>query len=207
MSGAILFHVEPVKWREVAELSDSPFDENQLELLVRYRNWLATEAGPAGGLGPHELPRLDRRHITDSLLFSRFLPIDTDEVSDLGSGIGLPGVPLAILRPHTRFRLIDRSQRKVDLLKRVVRILNLSNVELVETDITRLQGDIGFIVSRATLPPEQAFQLFERLLSTSGTAVLGGSWTKEPQYLGWETVDVGSEVLDQPVWLLIMRRR
>ena len=206
MSGAILFHVEQVKWREIAELFDSPFDENQLELLVMFRDWLASEAEPAGGLGPHELSRLDRRHITDSLLFSKFLPIDTDEVTDLGSGVGLPGIPLAILRPHTRFRLIDRSQRKVDLLKRVVRVLDLSNVELVETDATRLQGDIGFIVSRATLPPDKAFHLFDRLLSTSGTAVLGGSWTEEPRYSGWETVDVGGEVLDQPVWLLIMRR-
>jgi 16S rRNA G527 N7-methylase RsmG len=88
----------------------------------------------------------------------------------------------------------------------VVRVLDLSNVELVETDITRLQGDIGFIVSRATLPPEKASHLFERLLSRPGTAVLGGSWTREPQYPGWKTVDVGGEVLDQPVWLLIMRR-
>ena len=194
-------------WRKIADLSNSPLDETQRELLVRFRDWLATEAIVTGGLGPHEVPRIDRRHITDSLLFARFLPTNVPEVTDLGSGAGLPGIPLAILRPQTHFRLIDRSQRRVDLLRRLVRVLGLSNVEVVEDDFQEIEGDIGFLVSRATLPPEDAFHLVERLLGVTGTAIFGGSWTKEPRYPGWETVDVADGVLDQPVWLLMMRRR
>jgi len=176
-------------------------------MLGEFRKWLATEAVDAGGLGPHEIPRLDRRHLTDSLLFSLLLPVDTNEVTDLGSGVGLPGIPLAILRPETQFRLIDRSQRRVDLMRRVVRVLSLPNVVVVQTDIEHLEDEVELIVSRATLPPQRAFTLVEKLLTPTGTAILGGSWTSEPRYTGWDSVDVGGEVLDQPVWLLIIRRR
>jgi 16S rRNA (guanine527-N7)-methyltransferase len=178
-----------------------------MQLLVEFREWLASEAIQAGGLGPNEDLRIDRRHISDSLLFARLLPVETPEVVDLGSGVGLPGIPLAIMRPETRFRLIDRSQRRVGLMKRAVRILGLPNVEIALQDIEQLASNIDFIVSRATIPPQHALGLFEGLLTTGGTAVLGGSWTTKPSHDKWETVEVGTEVLDQAVWLLIIHRR
>lgn len=199
--------MEHSKWSEVAELTGSPLNNTRLQLLITFRDWLVSEAIPAGGLGPHEGPKIDRRHISDSLLFARLLPVDTEEVVDLGSGVGLPGIPLAILRPETRFLLIDRSQRRVDLMNRAVRVLGLSNVAVVLQQIEQSEGENNFLVSRATVPPQRAFGLFGGLLATGGTALLGGSWTTEPRHQDWETVDVGSEVLDQAVWLLIMRRR
>ena len=199
--------MEQSKWRDLVKKLGWSIDDTQFELLIQYRDWLAAEAIPAGGLGKHEHGKLDDRHIVDSLLFAYFISSETPEVWDLGSGAGLPGIPLAILRPETRFHLIDRSQRKVDLLKRVVRVLGLANVNVLQIDIEQLEDRVGLIVSRATLPPKRAFRLVEPLLTTTGVAVLGGSWIKEPHYRDWETVDVGSEVLDQPVWLLIMHRR
>lgn len=199
--------MEQTDWRDVVRKLGGTLDETQHQLLVRFRDWLATEAIPAGVLGPHELGRLDSRHIADSLLFSRLLPGSADQVLDLGSGVGLPGIPLAILKPNIQFRLIDRSQRRVDLAKRAVRVLRLSNVEVVKSEIATLDDQVDFVVSRATLPPNRAFRLVERLLSPIGVGVLGGSWVEQPDYPGWESVDLGSEVLDQPVWFLIMRRR
>lgn len=199
--------MEPPEWSAVADLSGSPLVGDQLETLVGYRDWLASEAIKHGALGPQESGRLEKRHIGDSLLFSLLLDQSTSEVWDLGSGAGLPGIPLAILRPQTQFVLIDRSRSRVDLLRRLIRILELDNVEVVHQDVFDLDREIGCVVSRAAIPAGRAYPLVRRLLQPGGTAIFGGSWSSAPQYQGWETLEVGSEVLDQPVWLLIMRRR
>lgn len=199
--------MEHPPWSEIAESTGFSLEESQIERLVKYRDWLATEAVKTGAIGPEETTRLDIRHIGDSLLFSRFIADDTPEVWDLGSGAGLPGIPLSILHPETQFVLIDRSERRVDLMRRVTRVLELENVEVAHVDISDLDGSVGLIVSRATIPPDRAYPLVEPLLSPDGTAVFGGSWSSRPHHRGWETVEVGTEVLDQPVWLLIMRRR
>jgi 16S rRNA (guanine(527)-N(7))-methyltransferase RsmG len=177
----------------------------QLSMMKRYREWLETEGYRAGGIGPHELSRLQRRHLADSLLFAG--PIgDSGEVWDLGTGVGLPGVPLAIASPETRFVLVDRSARRIDLLRRVIRILDLQNCEAVHSEINDIHGPVESIVARASLPPERMLTTARRLDVESGRVVIGGSWTDRPRYPGWETIEIPEDVLDHTVWLLIMRR-
>ena len=182
-------------------------DGAQFSALRRYKEWLIAEAIPAGGLGPDEAERIDERHIGDSLLFARGVPQATGEVGDVGSGVGLPGIPLAILWPSLEFRLIDRSGRRIDLLRRAVRVLGLENVEVAQADAGNFAGRFDVLVSRATIPPDQAFPLFRSLLKPGGVAVMGGSWRQEPVWDDWDALEVGGDVLDHPVWLLIMRRR
>ncbi len=167
--------------------------------------WLREEAIPAGALGPGEGSRLALRHVGDSLVFSAGLPPGVTEVWDLGSGAGLPGVPLGILMPGTGIVLVERSGRRARLLRRVTRLLGLENVVVKETDLARLDVKVPALVSRATLPPERGLVVAERLLLPGGTAVWGGSWTEPPQAPGWETVEIPEEILDHRVWLLIMR--
>ena len=190
----------------MANYVGSSLSERQHTQLKLFRDWLATEARTGGGIGPNEVARLERRHITDSLLFARMLP-DVDEIWDLGSGVGLPGIPLAILLPATRFRLLDRSGRQVDLIKRAVRVLDLEDVVVEQVDVTKLSDHNEAMVSRATIPPDRALQIVKSMLTPGGIAVFGGSWVTEPAHQGWETVEVGREILDQPVWFLIMRRQ
>lgn len=193
-------------WQRIAGAAGTRLDDRQIDLLELYRAWLEKEAFQAGGIGPGELDRIDTRHIGDSLLFARELDPMASEVWDLGSGVGLPGIPLAILRPETDFLLIDRAGRRAQLMRRAVRILELENVEVLQAEITHLREGPGYVVSRATLAPEHTAKLLEDLLAPGGRALVGGSWVKRPEIPGWETVDVGSDILDQPVWLLIMRR-
>ena len=61
------------------------------------------------------------------------------------------------------------------------------------------------IVSRASLSPEQALVSFTRLLRPGGRAVVGGSWAAPPVVVGFDLLEVPGTVLDQTVWLLIMR--
>ncbi len=192
-------------WEKAAGWAGWSLSVGQFQLLDRYRDWLLAEALPAGGIGPAEIDRVDSRHIADSLLFATGLDQKVSQVADLGSGVGLPGIPLAILMPDTQFRLIDRSGRRVDLMRRVTRILDLDNVEISLDEIDQLQHRFPAIVSRGTLSPDQAALRFSPLLEPGGVVVIGGSWKQPPQHEGWETRHVPANVLGNDVWILIMR--
>ena len=179
----------------------------ELERLDTYRNWLLNEAVPAGGLGPSEPSRVDTRHIADSLLFAVAMPEIPRQVWDLGSGVGLPGIPLAIILAETRFVLVERAGRRVDLLERALRILELDNVEVAHRDIADLTEPADALVSRASLGPQAICSVASRLLRPGGFAVMGGSWNERPDHEGWQTLQIRPGSLDQPVWLLIMPRQ
>lgn len=202
--GYFSFHVKPVV--AAARFSGLDLDPTMLDRLETYAEWLRDEGIAAGGLGPGEADRVERRHLADSLLFASEIPVSTPAVWDLGSGAGLPGIPLAIALPDTSFRLIDRSGRRIDLLRRVIRILDLDNCVAEMGEIAHIDGEIDVIVTRATLPANQMAAIGNRLLATGGRVIMGGSWQTPPEHTGWETIEIPPEVLDQSIWLLIMRR-
>ena len=70
------------------------------------------------------------KHIYDSLLISEVYDFNNKTVLDVGSGAGLPGIPLAILFPSAHFVLLDATQKKVNYLKEVIAKLKLKNVEV-----------------------------------------------------------------------------
>jgi 16S rRNA (guanine(527)-N(7))-methyltransferase RsmG len=175
--------------------------------LYRYRDWLLDEAVQAGGLGPNESDRVDDRHIGDSLLFAGGFSTPPSQVLDVGSGVGLPGIPLAIVMPDTEFHLLDRSGRRADLMRRALRVLELPNADVVHADISEWDSPVDGIVSRGSLSPDQALVGFKRLLNPGGSAVVGGSWARRPQVDGFEPLEVPASILDQKVWLLIMRQQ
>lgn len=202
----LCFHVEHCNWARVGDYTGHIIDSAQHALLTIYRDWLVSEALPAGGIGSAEAVRIDRRHIADSLLFATPMR-EPVEIWDLGSGVGLPGIPLAIMFPQTPVVLIDRSSRRGDLMRRAVRVLDLPNVRVEHDEIEHLRGSTATIVSRASLPPEEMLKVARRHLEPGGLAIVGGSWTEKPTVTGWEIMEIPPEVLDHTVWLLIMHRK
>jgi 16S rRNA (guanine(527)-N(7))-methyltransferase RsmG len=192
-------------WLEIAERSPFPVPDTFIDRLELYRGWLLDEAIGAGGIGPGEAGRIDLRHIADSLLFSLVME-PTDHVLDVGTGVGLPGIPLAILTPGTQFTLLDRSRRRIDLVRRACRILQLDNVVVVQSDVTGYAGPFATVVTRASIPPEELLGPLKTLVSPDGVAILGGSWTHAPNVTGYETKEIGSAFLDRSVWILMMRQ-
>ncbi len=71
------------------------------------------------------------RHILDSLAVAEYL--QGERIADLGTGPGLPGIPLAIRYPGHRFTLVDSNRKKTLFLNNVVRDLRLDNVEIVRS--------------------------------------------------------------------------
>lgn len=181
----------------------------QSEALRRYRAWLEGEAVPAGGLGPAETDRLEDRHIADSLLFYA----GWDETAppeiiwDLGSGVGLPGIPLAVLLPETETVLVDRSGARTDLARRAVRVLGLDNVTILQRDIGSMEGETPMLVARALANPSRLEPVVRKHLAEGGRAVVGGSWVGPPEDRtpGWEVKEIPRDLLDRSIWLLIMR--
>jgi 16S rRNA (guanine527-N7)-methyltransferase len=181
-----------------------PAAPDQLEALERYGHWLAGEALPAGGLGAREGDRILDRHLVDSLLFSRAWPnlISPDNLIDLGSGAGLPGIPLAILWPRSHVALVDRSDTKAALARRAVRVLGIDNVSVVVREIERVTDQAPFVVARAVQPPARLALTMKGLLIPGGIGVIGGSQI-QPTTL--ETMNAGEEILDRAAPLFIMR--
>jgi 16S rRNA (guanine527-N7)-methyltransferase len=90
------------------------------------------EAAQLGFLGPKELERLWERHLDDAFgLAAIRQPQPGEHWADLGSGAGLPGLPLAIAHPATSFTLIDAQQRRLDWVAATAANLRLSNLTVV----------------------------------------------------------------------------
>jgi len=179
--------------------------------LERYAAWLGEEAIPAGGIGPQEADRLVERHVADALSFAVGWKRPPRTLLDVGSGVGLPGIPLAIVLPGTRVTLVDRAERRCRLARRAVRVLQLGNVEVVQRDVRHLHGRWEAVVARAVFDPAGTLDVVAPVLSDEGVAIIGLSRASHPQDLPPAPVGtvvdllaVPAGVLDTPAWLLRM---
>ncbi len=124
----------------------------QLSQAERYAELLASVGVERGLIGPHEVPRLWERHLLNSAAVSDLLATG-ERVVDLGSGAGLPGIPLALARPDLRVVLLEPLLRRSNFLTEVVLALKLP-VEVVrgraeEQGVRSRVGGADAVVSRA----------------------------------------------------------
>lgn len=89
------------------------------------------------------------RHIIDSLVISPYL--QGPHILDVGTGAGLPGIPLALTHPHYRFVLLDSNGKKTRFLIHVIQTLMIPNVEIISLRVEKYHPEHCFnsIVSRA----------------------------------------------------------
>ena len=200
-----MFHVEHrERVRSLAAEFKVELATQQLDQFEVFAGWLTTEALAAGGIGPHELKHLWDRHILDSLCYLVASVEAPSTALDVGSGVGLPGIPLALCLPETLFTLLDRSGRRIRLLKRAVRVLGLANVVVEQAEIEDVTDRSELVVSRASLPPTTLLPHLHRVVSPSGEAVVGGSTIAPVSVAGYETCEIHSTYLDRSRWMLIM---
>lgn len=113
------------------------------------------------------------RHLLDSLTLVPF--IGTGSVVDIGTGAGLPGIPLAIAVPEARFILVDSNGKKVRFVRHAIRTLRLSNARAVqsraeELDLVACDAEAGFdvVVARALATTNTLGQWCRHALATNG---------------------------------------
>lgn len=120
------------------------------------------------------------QHLLDSLAVLPHLA--GEHILDVGSGAGLPGIPLAIAWPHARVTLIDANHKKAAFLRQAVIELNLDNVAVVCDRVERWQPDGRFdvVISRAFSDLGQFIELAGRLCSRDGVlAAMKGVYPHE----------------------------
>lgn len=190
-----------------AEWAGLSLDPGKRRQLDDFAAWLRDEAIPAGGLGPNEAERLEQRHLGDSLLFAGAWrrPRAPTDLLDLGSGVGLPGIPLAILWPETAVTLLDRAGRRVQLARRAIRVLGLEQVEVIQGEAGTAERQAEMVVARAAAEPRRVLEWVRRTARPGGLGVVGGSHREAPvSSENEEILAVPAEILDHPVWLRIM---
>ncbi|MGB5404285.1 16S rRNA (guanine(527)-N(7))-methyltransferase RsmG [Robiginitalea sp.] len=97
-----------------------------------------------------DIDELYLRHVLHSLGIAKVYEFQPGEqVLDVGTGGGFPGIPLAILFPDTQFTLVDAIGKKIRVVEEVVAGLELSNVSARQTRVEDLTESYDFIVSRA----------------------------------------------------------
>jgi len=128
---------------------------DRLPLAERYAEHLATTGVEWGLVGPREASRVWERHILNCAVVADLIP-PAARVLDIGSGAGLPGIPLALARPDLRVVLVEPLARRVEWLRAVLADLELP-VEVErgraeDTPIRRRWEGADVVTSRAVAP-------------------------------------------------------
>ncbi|WP_455384085.1 16S rRNA (guanine(527)-N(7))-methyltransferase RsmG [Acidihalobacter prosperus] len=128
---------------------DMPPAEDALHKLLAYRDLVVRWNRVHNLTAIRDPEAMLAYHLLDSLSVSPYL--NGDRVLDVGSGAGLPGIPLAVVNPQRRFVLLDASSKRVRFLRQVAMELGLGNVEAVHERIERYRPDAPFatVTSRA----------------------------------------------------------
>lgn len=194
---------------------------DRLGLAERYRDILASDGITRGLIGPREVGRLWDRHIVNCAVIGEEIGDDL-RVIDIGSGAGLPGIPLAIARPDLRITLIEPLLRRSSFLEETVRELGLS-VEVLrgraeEKSVRASVEPAEVVTSRAVAPLERLAQWSAPLIAVGGrlVAIKGSSAAEEiardgDQVRALGVVDLtvatcGGVLIDPPTTVIVGRR-
>lgn len=130
---------------------DEVFGPN-LEAINCYVDILAADGVARGVIGPREADRLWQRHILNSVALTSLVPAHA-EVIDVGSGAGLPGIPLAILRSDLRVTLLEPLLRRTTFLSETVAALGLGEqVQVIRGRAEEHRQQYAAVLSRALAP-------------------------------------------------------
>ena len=122
------------------------------------------------------------KHLLDSLSVMPYLEL-VRRVCDVGTGAGLPGIPLAIYLPDTHFVLLDSNGKKTRFLQQVVNQLDLKNIEVVQDRVEKYHPQKRFdvVISRAFADLNRMCRVTDHLLSDDGCWLAMKSQTAESE--------------------------
>jgi 16S rRNA (guanine527-N7)-methyltransferase len=150
------------------------------EAIKQYVDILLDRGLSWGLLGPREGQRIWERHILNSVAAAPLMPLGSRAV-DVGSGAGLPGIPLAILRPDLNVTLLESLERRTRFLEMAVAELSLGDRVRVVRGRAEEHGDrYDVVTSRAVAPAGKLLSWSVPLLAPNGRVIaLKGSSVRE----------------------------
>lgn len=142
-------HPERIKLESGLARMDLDAPSDAIDGLLTYMVLLKEWSGTYNLVAPRERGFLLARHILDSLSITRWL--QPGSLLDVGTGAGLPGLPLAIIRPEMEVSLLDSAGKKIRFIRHVGRTLKLANIHPLQQRVEDMieSGTFANITSRA----------------------------------------------------------
>jgi 16S rRNA (guanine527-N7)-methyltransferase len=193
----------------------------RLDLARHYAELLADAGVEWGILGPHEIDRIWDRHLLNCGVVADLME-PGERVADIGSGAGLPGLPMLIAQPALQVVLIESLLRRTEFLRVAVAELGL-DVEVVrgraeDTDVRASVGECDAVVSRAVAALDKLARWSMPLLRPGGR-MLAIKGTRAPEELDRHrrvmtklgaadarVVECGVQYLSPPTTVVVARR-
>ena len=174
-----------------------------------YAAALVRDSDTLGLLGPREMPKLWSRHILNSAVVAELVN-DGETVADVGSGAGLPGIPMAIAKPNAHFTLIEPMERRSEWLKQMVEELDLKNVTVLRARAEEVGQAFDVVTARAVAALPKLLRWCVPICHEGGRviALKGAKATEEIEdarklakklkIKDFEIVTVGAQILPEP---------
>jgi 16S rRNA (guanine527-N7)-methyltransferase len=198
-----MFHVKHEGWT-VADLSSG-----QIAALEAFEGLLAERAIPRGMVASSDREHLRERHVLDSLRAVPHLGWLKRPVVDLGSGAGLPGIPVAVARPDLLLTLVEPRQLRVAFLELAVERLALANVRVFPRPAQELSPDAEVCLARGFGDPSRTWQVARGLLHAEGNLIYwaGSTFRTDQVPEGVRIASIGSPTLESGGPIVIMTRQ
>ena len=180
-----------------------------IEQARAYTAALIRDGDELGLLGPREMPRIWTRHVLNSAVVASLVP-DGASVADVGSGAGLPGIPMAIAQPKAHFTLIEPMERRSNWLLQQVDELGLTNVTVKRARAEEVGDVFDIVTARAVSALPKLLRMTVPLTKFGGQILaLKGSKAADEiadaqklktklKIAGFEIIQVGTEHLTDP---------
>ena len=171
-----MFHVKHEGWEAASALGVQLGSEAE-DRLERYERLLLEKAIPRGMIGPSDASKLRERHILDSIRAAPLLPA-SGTVCDLGSGAGLPGIALAIVRPDLRWVLVEVRRNRAAFLEEAS--AGLDNVSVYPRRLETLGTRVAACTARAFATAPRSWIAATHVLEPGGSLIYWAGESFDP---------------------------
>lgn len=138
----------------------------QLERLTQLGELYRTWNERINVVSRKDIDNLYLHHVLHSLSIAKYVQFKTGtRVLDFGTGGGFPGIPLAIVFPECRFKLIDRTAKKIRVTQEIAAAIGLTNATAEQKAGEEERGEFDFVVSRAVMPLPDLMKIVKKNIS------------------------------------------
>ncbi|NLJ08412.1 MAG: 16S rRNA (guanine(527)-N(7))-methyltransferase RsmG [Sphingobacteriales bacterium] len=144
-------------------------DDNQIALLLKYHDLLLEWNQKINLISRKDTDNIILHHLIHSLALKKIFSLKPGmKVADIGTGGGLPGIPLSIVFPESYFTLIDSIGKKIEALKDITSRLGITNISLLHARAEKITMKFDVIIGRAVAPVESFAATVGHLLTSQG---------------------------------------